>query len=105
MLTLPLRYLHTQPSDQVAWNCRPTPPLTVPAQAHRTQDREVIIVTATCMPVGSINGIVTLKHALEQLKVDPRVVEEIYFGIVVQAGCRLVANAPGRVGRRHEPQR
>lgn len=38
------------------------------------------------MAVGSINSIVTLGHALEQLKVDPKVVEEIYFGTITQAG-------------------
>lgn len=38
-------------------------------------------------------GIVALKHAFEQSKVDPAVVEEIYFGNVVQAG---VGQSPAR---------
>lgn len=38
-------------------------------------------------------GVVALKHAFEQSKVDPSVVEEIYFGNVVQAG---VGQSPAR---------
>lgn len=38
-------------------------------------------------------GAVALKHALEQGKVDPAVVEEVYFGNVVQAG---VGQSPAR---------
>jgi acetyl-CoA C-acetyltransferase len=38
-------------------------------------------------------GVVALKHAFEQSKVDPAVVEEIYFGNVVQAG---VGQSPAR---------
>jgi acetyl-CoA C-acetyltransferase len=54
--------------------------------------------------VGSINGtlksltapelgIVALKHAFEQSNVPPEVVEEIYFGNVIQAG---VGQSPAR---------
>jgi len=65
---------------------------------------EVVIVAASRTPVGSLNGglktltapqlgVVALKHAFEQSKVDPAVVEEIYFGNVVQAG---VGQSPAR---------
>ena len=54
-------------------------------------------MAASRTAVGSINGalktvtapqlgVVALKHAFEQSKVDPAVIEEIYFGNVVQAG-------------------
>ena len=66
--------------------------------------REVVIVAASRTPVGSLNGVlktltapqlgvVALKHAFEQSKVDPAVVEEVYFGNVVQAG---VGQSPAR---------
>jgi acetyl-CoA C-acetyltransferase len=69
------------------------------AQAHET-----VIVAASRTPVGSINGalkaltapqlgVVALKHAFEQSKVDPAAAEEIYFGNVVQAG---VGQSPAR---------
>lgn len=65
---------------------------------------EVVIVAASRTPVGSINGalktvtapqlgVVALQHAFAQSKVDPAVVEEIYFGNVVQAG---VGQSPAR---------
>jgi len=65
---------------------------------------EVVIVAASRTPVGSINGslkaltapqlgVVALKHAFEQSQVDPAVVENIYFGNVVQAG---VGQSPAR---------
>lgn len=65
---------------------------------------EVVIVAASRTPVGSMNGalkalsapqlgVVALKHAFETSKVDPKVVEEIYFGNVVQAG---VGQSPAR---------
>jgi acetyl-CoA C-acetyltransferase len=65
---------------------------------------EAVIVAASRTAVGSFNGglksltapelgIVALKHAFEQSKVDPAVVEEIYFGNVVQAG---VGQSPAR---------
>ncbi|EPQ59294.1 peroxisomal 3-ketoacyl-CoA-thiolase [Gloeophyllum trabeum ATCC 11539] len=65
---------------------------------------EVVIVAASRTPVGSLNGalktltapqlgVVALKHALETSKVDPAVVEEVYFGNVVQAG---VGQSPAR---------
>lgn len=38
-------------------------------------------------------GVIALKHAFEQSKVDPAIVEEIYFGNVVQAG---VGQSPAR---------
>lgn len=78
-------------------------------QAHRalqsfSSPHEVVIVAASRTPVGSINGslktftapqlgVVALKHALEQSKVDPAIVEEVYFGNVVQAG---VGQSPAR---------
>lgn len=72
------------------------------AQSHQAQ--EVVIVAASRTPVGSINGslktltapelgVIALKHAFETSKVDPAVVEEIYFGNVVQAG---VGQSPAR---------
>ncbi|KAI0269279.1 Thiolase, N-terminal domain-containing protein [Gloeopeniophorella convolvens] len=65
---------------------------------------EVVIVAAARTPVGSLNGVlksltapelgvVALKRALEQSKVDPAVVEEVYIGNVVQAG---VGQSPAR---------
>lgn len=65
---------------------------------------EVVIVAAARTPVGSFNGglksltapelgVVALKRALEQSKVEPTSVEEIYFGNVVQAG---VGQSPAR---------
>ncbi|KAI0939142.1 hypothetical protein AcV5_000639 [Taiwanofungus camphoratus] len=65
---------------------------------------EVVIVAASRTPVGSLNGslkaltapqlgVIALKHAFEQFKVDPAIVEEIYFGNVVQAG---VGQSPAR---------
>ncbi|KAH7916182.1 peroxisomal 3-ketoacyl-CoA-thiolase [Hygrophoropsis aurantiaca] len=65
---------------------------------------EAVIVAASRTPVGSLYGAlkgftapqlgaVALKHAFEQSKVDPAVVEEIYFGNVVQAG---VGQSPAR---------
>ncbi|THH00409.1 hypothetical protein EW026_g2111 [Hermanssonia centrifuga] len=74
------------------------------SMAHHAQGHEVVIVAASRTPVGSINGalkaltapelgVIALKHAFEQSKVDPAVVEEIYFGNVVQAG---VGQSPAR---------
>jgi len=68
------------------------------------QAHEVVIVAAARTPVGSINGtlkalsapelgVIALKSAFEKSKVDPAVVEEIYFGNVVQAG---VGQSPAR---------
>ncbi|KAI0069068.1 thiolase [Artomyces pyxidatus] len=65
---------------------------------------EVVIVAASRTPVGSFNGalktltapqlgVVALKRAFESSKIDPKVVEEIYFGNVVQAG---VGQSPAR---------
>ncbi|KAF9247230.1 peroxisomal 3-ketoacyl-CoA-thiolase [Melanogaster broomeanus] len=65
---------------------------------------EAVIVAASRTPVGSLLGslkgltapqlgVVALKHAFEQSKVDPAIVEEIYFGNVVQAG---VGQSPAR---------
>jgi len=65
---------------------------------------EVVIVSASRTPVGSINGslktftatqlgAIALKHALESKNIDPAVVEEVYFGNVVQAG---VGQSPAR---------
>ncbi|KAI0723412.1 thiolase [Earliella scabrosa] len=65
---------------------------------------EAVIVAASRTPVGSLNGslksltapqlgVVALKHAFEKSGVKPEVVEEIYFGNVVQAG---VGQSPAR---------
>ncbi|KAF7355214.1 hypothetical protein MSAN_01437200 [Mycena sanguinolenta] len=71
----------------------------VPLQVH-----EAVIVAASRTPVGSLNGnlksftatqlgTAALKHALESRKIDPKIVEELYFGNVVQAG---VGQSPAR---------
>jgi acetyl-CoA C-acetyltransferase len=79
---------------------RATPPThTIYPQAH-----EAVIVSAVRTPVASFNGAlktlkapelgaIALKHALESKKIDPAVVEEVYFGNVVQAG---VGQSPAR---------
>lgn len=65
---------------------------------------EVVIVAASRTAVGSFNGalksftapelgVVAVKHAFAQSKVDPAVAEEIFFGNVVQAG---VGQSPAR---------
>ncbi|KJA29984.1 hypothetical protein HYPSUDRAFT_126834 [Hypholoma sublateritium FD-334 SS-4] len=70
----------------------------------RAMSNEVVIVSASRTPVGSLNGALksftapqlgtfALKHALEAGKVDPALVEEVYFGNVVQAG---VGQSPAR---------
>jgi len=70
----------------------------------RTMATEVVIVAASRTPTGSINGAlktftapqlgsIALKHALASKNIDPAVVEEIYFGNVVQAG---VGQSPAR---------
>ncbi|RXW25219.1 hypothetical protein EST38_g552 [Candolleomyces aberdarensis] len=70
----------------------------------RSMAHEVVIVSASRTPVGSINGSlktltapqlgsIVLKHALESKNIDPAVVEEVYFGNVVQAG---VGQSPAR---------
>ncbi|KAJ3559842.1 hypothetical protein NM688_g98 [Phlebia brevispora] len=72
--------------------------------AYHPIPRDVVIVAATRTPVGSINGalksltapelgIIALKHAFKQCNLDPAVVEEIFFGNVVQAG---VGQSPAR---------
>ncbi|KAI0773853.1 acetyl-CoA acetyltransferase [Fomes fomentarius] len=68
------------------------------------QRHEAVIVAASRTPVGSINGslktltapqlgTIALKHAFEKYGVKPEVVEELYFGNVVQAG---VGQSPAR---------
>jgi acetyl-CoA C-acetyltransferase len=65
---------------------------------------EAVIVAASRSPTGSFNGALksltapqlgtaVLKHALQSKQIDPSIVEEVYFGNVVQAG---VAQAPAR---------
>ncbi|KAJ7937125.1 peroxisomal 3-ketoacyl-CoA-thiolase [Mycena leptocephala] len=65
---------------------------------------EAVIVAASRTPVGSLNGSLktftatqlgtaALKHALASKNIDPAVVEELYFGNVVQAG---VGQSPAR---------
>jgi len=70
----------------------------------RSMAHEAVIVSAARTPVGSFNGAlktftapqlgtIALKHALESKKIDPALVEEVYFGNVVQAG---VGQSPAR---------
>jgi len=65
---------------------------------------EAVIVAASRTPVGSLNGSLktftatqlgtaALKHALASKNIDPTIVEELYFGNVVQAG---VGQSPAR---------
>jgi len=65
---------------------------------------QAVIVAAARTPVGSLNGVlksfsapelgvIALKRALTQSNIDPDIVEEIYFGNVVQAG---VGQSPAR---------
>ncbi|KAF9482471.1 peroxisomal 3-ketoacyl-CoA-thiolase [Pholiota conissans] len=82
---------------------RLSPRIFTPSLA-RSMSNEVVIVSASRTPVGSLNGalksftapqlgVIALKGALEAGKVDPAIVEEVYFGNVVQAG---VGQAPAR---------
>ncbi|EIN08714.1 thiolase [Punctularia strigosozonata HHB-11173 SS5] len=97
----------------------PDPPSTVSrldksktlSACHHTQKdaagtplREVVIVAASRTPVGSINGTlksltapqlgsIAVKHALASTSINPSLVEEVYFGNVVQAG---VGQSPAR---------
>lgn len=70
----------------------------------RAMSNEVVIVSACRTPVGSLNGSLksftapqlgtfALKHALKSKNIDPALVEEVYFGNVVQAG---VGQSPAR---------
>ncbi|PFH51447.1 hypothetical protein AMATHDRAFT_142585 [Amanita thiersii Skay4041] len=70
----------------------------------RSMTHEAVIVSASRTPVASFNGALksltapqlgtaALKHALESKNIDPAVVEEVYFGNVVQAG---VGQSPAR---------
>ncbi|KAJ3811929.1 acetyl-CoA acetyltransferase [Lentinula aff. lateritia] len=70
----------------------------------RTLATEAVIVAASRTPTGSINGALksftapqlgslALKHAFASKNIDPTIVEEIYFGNVVQAG---VGQSPAR---------
>lgn len=72
--------------------------------SSKMSSTEVVIVAASRTPVGSLNGTlktltapelgaVALKHALDVSKVPPELIEEIYFGNVVQAG---VGQSPAR---------
>ncbi|KAK7049595.1 hypothetical protein VNI00_005626 [Paramarasmius palmivorus] len=65
---------------------------------------EAVIVAASRSPTGSINGTLksftapqlgsaVLKHTLASQNIDPSIVEEVYFGNVVQAG---VGQSPAR---------
>lgn len=75
----------------------------VPSLA-RAMSNEVVIVAAARTPVGAFNGslksftapqlgTIALKGALQSKNIDPAVVEEVYFGNVVQAG---VGQSPAR---------
>ncbi|CAA7259689.1 unnamed protein product [Cyclocybe aegerita] len=70
----------------------------------RAMSNEVVIVSASRTPVASLNGslksftapqlgAIALKDAIAKAKVDPSIVEEVYFGNVVQAG---VGQSPAR---------
>ncbi|KAG7097046.1 hypothetical protein E1B28_004437 [Marasmius oreades] len=70
----------------------------------RKMSTEVVIVAASRTPTGSIYGALksftapqlgsaALKHALASKNIDPKLVEELYFGNVVQAG---VGQSPAR---------
>ncbi|KAF9534840.1 peroxisomal 3-ketoacyl-CoA-thiolase [Crepidotus variabilis] len=70
----------------------------------RAMSNEVVIVSASRTPVGSINGAlkgftatqlgtIALKDAVAKSQIDPAHVEEVYFGNVVQAG---VGQSPAR---------
>lgn len=70
----------------------------------RSMSNQVVIVAASRTPVGSLNGSLksftapqlgtfALKHALNSKNIDPALVEEVYFGNVVQAG---VGQSPAR---------
>ncbi|KIY68618.1 thiolase [Cylindrobasidium torrendii FP15055 ss-10] len=72
--------------------------------SSRSMAIEAVIVAASRTPTGSINGSLksfkapelgaaALKHALESKSIDPSIVEEVYFGNVVQAG---VGQSPAR---------
>ncbi|KIL70130.1 hypothetical protein M378DRAFT_605462 [Amanita muscaria Koide BX008] len=85
--------------SRLASSTRPYIPSFVRSMAH-----EAVIVAASRTPTGSLNGAlksltapqlgtVALKHALQSKQIDPTIVEEIYFGNVVQAG---VGQAPAR---------
>ena len=74
------------------------------SQSSSVQRHEAVIVAASRTPVGSINGSlktltapqlgsIALKHAFEKSGVKPELVEEVYFGNVVQVG---VAQSPAR---------
>lgn len=69
-----------------------------------SSQQQVYIVGASRTPIGSIGGslstltapqlgVVAVKHALERAGVEPKRVEEVYMGNVVQAG---VGQAPAR---------
>lgn len=70
----------------------------------RKMATEAVIVAASRSPTGSINGTLksftapqlgsaVLKHTLASQNIDPSIVEEVYFGNVVQAG---VGQSPAR---------
>ncbi|ESK97644.1 acetyl- acetyltransferase [Moniliophthora roreri MCA 2997] len=78
--------------------------LNYPNTPHVFQATEAVIVAASRTPTGSINGSLksftapqlgsaALKHALASQNIDPSIVEEVYFGNVVQAG---VGQSPAR---------
>ncbi|KAK2466155.1 hypothetical protein APHAL10511_001797 [Amanita phalloides] len=70
----------------------------------RSLTHQPVIVAASRTPTGSFNGalksltapqlgVTALNHALQSKHIDPAIVEELYFGNVVQAG---VGQAPAR---------
>ena len=87
------------------WSVPPVPPVFIAICLRDFQSAiEVVIVAASRTPVGSLNGTlktltapelgtVALKHALNASEVPPELIEEVYFGHVVQAG---VGQSPAR---------
>ncbi|KAF8639461.1 hypothetical protein AX16_010315 [Volvariella volvacea WC 439] len=91
--------------SRLALHARPTPRTFAPIFARSmSQSHEVVIVSAARTPVGSFNGSlksftapqlgkIALSAAIDKAKIEPGLVEEIYFGNVVQAG---VGQSPAR---------
>lgn len=70
--------------------------------------KEVVIVSAVRTPIGSFNGILSavpatqlgstaIKAAIEKVGIDPKLVDEVYMGCVLQAG---LGQAPARQAAR-----
>ncbi|KAF8627171.1 hypothetical protein AX15_004490 [Amanita polypyramis BW_CC] len=86
------------------FSCLASAPRSTFTSFVRSMAHQTVIVAASRTPTGSFNGAlksltapqlgtVALKHALESKQIDPAIIEEVYFGNVVQAG---VGQAPAR---------